>query len=333
MTSVRDGEDARAGDAGRERLAMLAALVDGDVALAVRIATRLLAEGTPFSLLVDDVLAPVQHDLGARWARGDVGVAEEHAASASVEELLVRLGTVATPGDGARVVVTTAEHDRHQLGARVVQTALALDGFRSVFLGASVPASDLAAYVEIDPPLAIVLSVSIAAAIASAADTIRAAHGLGSPVLVGGRALRAETAARLGADAYAPRPDDAVARLHDWVQRPPALAPDAEAIPEHAHLRHAVPGLVAAALAAVPAADHPLSLADEVRHLLLVSQSALTVEDPALVAEHVAWLRVTAPAHGVDATVLATLLDALVAALAADGALRRVHDSVAAGLQ
>lgn len=333
MTSVRDGAGSRAGDAGRERLAMLAALVDGDVALALRIATKLLAEGTPFALLAEDVLAPVQRDLGSRWARGDLGVAEEHAASAAVEALLVRLGSVATPGDGARVVVTTPEHDRHQLGAQVVQTALALDGFRAVFLGASVPASDLAAYVEFDPPLAIVLSVSIAAAIASAAETIRAAHALGVPVLVGGRVLRPETAERIGADAYAPRPDAAVAQLHEWVQAPPAPATDAAPIPEHAHLRHAVPGLVAASLAAVPAADHALSLAEEVRHLLLVAESALTVDDPALVAEHVAWLRATAPAHGVDETVLATLLDALVAALAADGALARVHTAVVAGLR
>ena len=65
-----------------ERLAMLAALVNGDVPLAYRIAVELLAHGVPFDDIVIDVLTPVQAELGRRWATGDLGVADEHAASA-----------------------------------------------------------------------------------------------------------------------------------------------------------------------------------------------------------------------------------------------------------
>ena len=80
-----------------ERLAMLAALVNGDVPLAYRIAMELLAYGVPFDDIVIDVLSPVQEELGRRWATGDLGIADEHAASAAVDDLLVRLG--ATAGD------------------------------------------------------------------------------------------------------------------------------------------------------------------------------------------------------------------------------------------
>ena len=78
-----------------ERVAMLAALVNGDVPLAYRLALELLADGVPFDDIVIDVLAPVQAELGRRWAAGDLGVADEHAASAAVEDLLVRLGATA----------------------------------------------------------------------------------------------------------------------------------------------------------------------------------------------------------------------------------------------
>ena len=64
-----------------EQLAMLAALLDGDVPLAYRIATSLLSEGVPFDELTADILAPVQHEVGRRWAEGDLGVADEHAAT------------------------------------------------------------------------------------------------------------------------------------------------------------------------------------------------------------------------------------------------------------
>ena len=57
-----------------ERLAMLAALVSGDVPLAYRLAIELLAQGVPFDDIAVDVLAPVQAELGRRWAAGDLGI-------------------------------------------------------------------------------------------------------------------------------------------------------------------------------------------------------------------------------------------------------------------
>ena len=51
--------------AADERLAMLAALVSGDVSLAHRLAIELLAQGVPFEEIVNDVLSPVQSRVGA----------------------------------------------------------------------------------------------------------------------------------------------------------------------------------------------------------------------------------------------------------------------------
>src|SRR5690242_750051 len=92
-----------------ERLALLSALVDGDAAIAFRLAVKLLDEGVSFEQLVTDVLAPVQHELGRRWARNDLGIADEHAASAAVEELLIRLGATLDQPRGSKVVVACAE--------------------------------------------------------------------------------------------------------------------------------------------------------------------------------------------------------------------------------
>ena len=124
-----------------ERFAMLAALVNGDVPLAYRLVVELLAYGVPFDDIVTDVLGPVQQELGRRWAAGDLGIADEHAASAAVDDLLVRLGATAESPVGPAVVVASPEHDAHALGGRVIASALALEGYRVMFLGASVPAA------------------------------------------------------------------------------------------------------------------------------------------------------------------------------------------------
>ena len=285
-----------------ERLAMLAALVNGDVPLAYRIAVELLAHGVPFDDIVIDVLSPVQAELGRRWATGDLGVADEHAASAAVDDLLVRLGATAESPSGPAVVVASAEHDAHALGGRVVSSALALAGYRVMFLGASVPAADLADFLDMQQPFALALSCSIPTALVGAARSIAAAHELAIPVVGGGRALPTRRrATRLGFDALALVPGDAVTILRTWEEsRPSDLVPAPAPIPEHGAFASRGHALVAAAMPASTVGDTAPALADELQRVLQVVESALLVDELALIEEHVQWLRDTGPAHGFE---------------------------------
>ncbi len=286
-----------------ERLAMLAALVSGDATLAYRLASDCLANGVSFHRIVDHVLQPVQEDLGHRWADGELGIADEHAATAAVEELLVKLGaTVETPR-GPTVVVVSAPGDTHSLGLRAVWGALALDGFRSVYLGSSVPATDLAEFLEFHEPLAVALGCSIPAALTGAAEATRAAHRVGVPVLGGGRALRnVDRATRLGVDAFAPNAAEAVTRFRAWTTAPPEhLAPTLEPIIEHHRLAARGPTLIAAALdrSAITESSRT-AMAEDLARLLAIVEAAILLDDAAIIDEHLAWLRDTSAAHGID---------------------------------
>jgi methanogenic corrinoid protein MtbC1 len=284
-----------------DRLAMLAALVNGDVNLAYRIATELLAQGVPFGVIAADVLTPVQTELGRRWAAGDLGVADEHAASAAVDELLIRLGATAEPPNGPTVVVASSENDAHALGGRVVASVLALEGFRVLFLGARVPADELGEFLELQAPLALALSCSIPALLAGAARSVTAAHGLGVPVVAGGRALTSpERARRIGVDAFAQDPAEAVTILRAWQASPPdELAAVPPPVPERATLAARGHVFVAAAIDASANGNRSeLALADELERTLQVVESALLVDEPDLVAQHVGWLRETGPTFG-----------------------------------
>ena len=108
------------------RMALLAALVDGDLDTAYRVATRLLDEGVAFESLVGEVLGPVQREVGSRWAGGDLSIADEHAATAAVEALIALLAAGLAPADGPLVVVACPEGDAHSLPAQVVAAVLTL---------------------------------------------------------------------------------------------------------------------------------------------------------------------------------------------------------------
>jgi methanogenic corrinoid protein MtbC1 len=304
-----------------ERFAMLAALVNGDVRLAYRLAVELLAQGVPFDDIAVDVLAPVQAELGRRWAAGDLGVADEHAASAAVDELLVRLGATTEAPRGPAVVVASAENDAHALGGRVVASALALEGFRVMFLGASVPAADLGDFLDLQRPLALALSCSMPTAFVAAARSVAAAHDLGIPVLGGGRGLAShDRATRLGLDALARLPGDAVRILRAWeVARPDRLAASPDPIPECAAFARRSHALVSAVIGAGTTGDGAtLAIADELHRLLQIVEGALLLREPGVLDEHVRWLRDTGPSHGFPLTDIDAALAALADAMNGD---------------
>lgn len=297
---------------------MLTALVNGDVPLAHRVALGLLGDGVPFDDIAVEVLAPVQAELGRRWAAGDLGIAHEHAASAAVEDLLIRLGSVTEVPRGPGVVVASAEHDAHALGARVVASSLLLEGYRVMFLGASVPPRDLTEFLEMQDPLALALSCSIPAALAAAARSVDAAHELGIPVLGGGSALTTDARARaLGFDARASTPRHAVDILRRWEQAIPdplERAPSVRAGWES--IVTLGPELTATAIQAHPMSAIPgMALHDELLRVFRVLESALTVSDPGLAAEHVDWLRTSGPAHGFALADIDAALRALATAM------------------
>jgi len=318
---------------GEERLAMLAALVNGDGSLAYRLATELLAHGVPFDDIIVDVLSPVQTELGLRWATGDLGIAYEHASSAAIEELVVRLGAIGETPTGPAVVVAGAEHDAHAIGARVVASALALEGFRVLFLGASVPGEDLGDYLELHQPLALALSCSIPTALVGAARSVAAAHVAGVPVVGGGRAFANERrATRIGLDAFARVPREAVDHLRAWEGAPPEhFGSVPEPVPERRPLANRSPRLIATVLEATADGEtRRVDLADELERVLMVVEGALLLDEPGMIEDHIQWLRATGPAHGFQREMVDRALLMLAAAM--DDDLQRAGVALRAAL-
>jgi methanogenic corrinoid protein MtbC1 len=310
------------------RLALRSALVDGDAHSAYRLCLRLLEEGTPFDTIVATVLAPIQIDLGRRWVEGDVSIADEHAATAVVEELLVLLAGGLASGDGREVVVACPEGDHHSMPGRIVSMSLGLSGLRARFLGASLPARDLSAFLESQRPFALALSCSLPSALVGAWRSVAAAHAQGVPVVVGGRAFGDDPtrALRIGADAWAVDAQAAVDAIGRWPAGGPVLAQPVAEVPSTVDLLANERTLLAsAALAAVAEAVPELArtpdgidrAAVEITALIDVTAAALLLDDPSVIGEQRGWAEALFGGHGLPVAAIGRALDAL--ADAADG--------------
>ena len=95
-------------------------------------------------------------------------------------------------------------------------------GWRVTFLGATIPADDLGAFLADEKPHALVLSCSLTANLRGARESIRAAHDAGVPVVAGGRAFGAndERATAIGADGWLGDPRRLDDLLRTWDPNP-----------------------------------------------------------------------------------------------------------------
>lgn len=196
----------------------------GDVGGAIAVALRRVAEGVSPEVVLDEVLVPAQREVGDRWHRDEIGVADEHVATGTAYATLHALAsTVSTPPASATtVVVGCAEGDWHALTTHVLALQLRSRGFAVTVLGASTPAEHLTRFLERHRPDAFAVSCSLPLYYSGVARLADAAHGCGVPVLAGGRALRPDRARRLGADGWAADAPEAARLLHAWrTHRPP----------------------------------------------------------------------------------------------------------------
>jgi DNA-binding transcriptional MerR regulator/methylmalonyl-CoA mutase cobalamin-binding subunit len=95
--------------------------------------------------LVRRVIAPFAQTLGELWAQGTITAAHEHFATAFLKDFLGNSSRSFVLGDGTpSLVVATPTGQLHELGAVMVASAARNQGWRVVYLGASLPAAEIA---------------------------------------------------------------------------------------------------------------------------------------------------------------------------------------------
>lgn len=91
------------------------------------------------------VIAPLTQQVGDLWRKGLLGAAHEHLLSATIKVHLGGLTRQCTPARHAPcLIVATPVGQIHELGAVLVQASAANLGWRAVYLGASLPAAEIA---------------------------------------------------------------------------------------------------------------------------------------------------------------------------------------------
>lgn len=182
-------------------------LLEGDQSGAWKVVEGALTAGTDPLGVYCDVIVPALTSIGNRWASGEIGVAEEHQATAMVVRLIGRLGPRFTRRGRRRgtVVLAGPSGERHSLGLAMVGDAVCQGGYIVVDLGVDLPVDAferaLAARQHIK---AVCIGVLNPAALDECREMVAAARrrlDRAAPVILGGGAIEGDDHAHyLGAD-------------------------------------------------------------------------------------------------------------------------------------
>ena len=92
---------------------------------------------------IRDALMPYLRELGERWARKEITVAQEHFASRLIEGRLLTLARGWNRGPGRRAVLACPSGEQHTLPLVCFGLVLRTRGWRIVYLGADTPPSSV----------------------------------------------------------------------------------------------------------------------------------------------------------------------------------------------
>jgi DNA-binding transcriptional MerR regulator len=119
-----------------------------------------LLAATTLDALLSEVVVPFLHELGARWERGEVSVAQEHFASHLLRGRLMGLARGWGQGGGRRALLACPAGERHDLGLIVFGLALRARGWRIDFLGADTPTDSIVSAADRLEPALLVVSAT-----------------------------------------------------------------------------------------------------------------------------------------------------------------------------
>jgi MerR family transcriptional regulator, light-induced transcriptional regulator len=136
-------------------------LVDGNKDKCSEIVQSLLDEGTNLKDIYVELFQKSLYRIGKLWDHNELTIPEEHMATQITVALVSKFAPPSPVDAKYKSVVTCIDKEFHELGAKMVSHVFEMCGWKTYYLGASVPTKEIVKYAKrIDPDI-IALSWSL----------------------------------------------------------------------------------------------------------------------------------------------------------------------------
>jgi excisionase family DNA binding protein len=170
--------------------------VAGDLSAVSNLLGRAYLRGLAPVDIYEQIIATALHRVGERWMSGEITVADEHLATRTILDSLIRLHPEMRrrPSNGQTAIVGCPEDEMHEVAARCVSFLLDQDGWRVVTLGMDTPFFSFSDAIARHQPKLVVVSSTILVDLDRQSREYlplhEAARQAGAKVVVGGAGFR-----------------------------------------------------------------------------------------------------------------------------------------------
>jgi len=108
-----------------------------------------------------EIIVPCLVDIGEKWHRGEIRIADEHYVTTFLRgKLMSLLQAYPNRRNMPNIITATAPSELHEIGSLILSVLLRRDGYRVEYLGSDVPVEDLVDYARFEHPALIILSAT-----------------------------------------------------------------------------------------------------------------------------------------------------------------------------
>jgi MerR family transcriptional regulator, light-induced transcriptional regulator len=189
----------------------LRAVLTGDRRVASKLVMDAISTGVSLNDIYLHVFQHTQHEIGRLWQRNEIGVADEHLATAITQMVMSQLYPMLFSGPRRQHTFVSAcvGGELHEIGARMVADFFEMEGWKTYYLGANTPVSGIIKTICERKADVAGISVTISYNVGAAEQVIRAIRSdsacRDTKVIVGGYPFRLspDLWKTIGADGYA----------------------------------------------------------------------------------------------------------------------------------
>ena len=156
-----------------------------------------------------DVFQATQYELGRLWELNRITIAQEHYCTAATQTFMAMLTARIVPDKriDKKVIATCVGTEQHELGIRIVNDFLEMEGWDTYYLGANVPMEAIILAIKENQPDLLALSVTLTPHIKNVINIIQKVKNIfpDIKILVGGYPFLRDNslAEKIGADGVA----------------------------------------------------------------------------------------------------------------------------------
>ncbi len=156
-----------------------------------------------------DVFQATQYELGRLWELNRITIAQEHYCTAATQTFMAMLTARIVPEKliGKKVIATCVGTEQHELGIRIVNDFLEMEGWDTYYLGANAPMEAIILAIKDNQPDLLALSVTLTPHVKNVIEIIQKVKNIFPTIkiLVGGYPFLRDNslAEKIGADGVA----------------------------------------------------------------------------------------------------------------------------------